>query len=267
MKKREQPLVRPPKSAKMVYRQSRFPHLCPTPFRMLAAGRTGSGKSSALYSAVVDHYRGCFNKGLVLIARTVNLDHTYVQLQEWATKHYKQDNREKQFVFTSFDDEDALMTIFREHEDLVAKEKIQRKTDNSSEPLSSLLWVVDDLSDSTALRSRNESVLNKIATTGRHSGQSLFLCIHALSAAGTLLRKSASCLLVFIISNRKEFEAIANEYAHLVGGMEAFTEIYNAAVGKGAPPYSFLTIMPHESDPDKMFLARFDERLTIEDDD
>ena len=60
---------------------------------------------------------------------------------------------------------------------------------------------------------------------------------------------------------------LANEYAHLVGGMEAFTEIYNAACGKGAPAYSFLTIMPHESDPDKMFLARFDERLTIEDDD
>jgi hypothetical protein len=266
MKKREQPLVRPPRSAKMVYRQSRFPHLCPTPFRVLAAGRTGSGKSSALYSAVTDHYRGCFSKGLVIIARTAFLDGTYVQLQEWAAKHYKQDNREKQFVFTGFEDEDALMTIFREHEELVAKEKIQRKNDNSSEPLSSLLWVVDDVSDSTALRSRNESVLNKIFTTGRHSGQSIFLCVHALSAVGTLARKSASCLLVFKISNRKEYEMLANEYAHLVGGMEAFQELYNAAVGKGAPPYSFLTIMPHET-PDKMFLARFDERLTIEDDD
>ena len=60
---------------------------------------------------------------------------------------------------------------------------------------------------------------------------------------------------------------LANEYAHLVGGLEALTEIYNAACGKGAPPFSFLTIMPHEADSDKMFLARFDERLTIEDDD
>ena len=266
MKKREQPLVRPPRSAKMVYRQSRFPHLCPTPFRVLAAGRTGSGKSSALYSAVTDHYRGCFSKGLVIIARTAFLDGTYVQLQEWAAKHYKQDNREKQFVFTGFE-EDALMVIFREHEELVAKEKLQRKNDNSSAPLSSLLWIVDDLSDSASLRSRNESLLNKVATTGRHSGQSLFLCVHALSACSTLLRKSASCLIVFKISNRKEFEMLANEYSHLVGGLENFTELYMAAVGKGAPPYSFLTIMPHEADSDKMFLARFDERLTIEDDD
>ena len=266
MKKREQPLVRPPKSAKMVYRQSRFPHLCPTPFRVLAAGRTGSGKSSALYSAVTDYYRGCFNKGLVIIARTANLDHTYVQLQEWAAKHYRQDNREKQFVFTGFEDEDASMGIFREHEALVAKEKNQMKNDNSSEPLSSLLWVVDDVSDSAALRSRNESLLNKIFTTGRHSGQSIWLNCHALSAVGTLIRKSASCLLVFKISNRKEYEMIADEYAHLLGGKEAFQEIYSAAVGRGAPPFSFLTILPHEQDTSKMFLARFDEHLVIEDD-
>jgi hypothetical protein len=266
MKKREQALVRPPKGGKMKYRQSRFSHLMPAAFRVLAAGRTGSGKTSVLYSAVTDHYRDCFNKGIVIIARTAFLDHSYVQLQEWATKHYRQDNREKQFVFTGFEDEDALMAIFREHEALVAKEKIQRKNDNSSEPLSSLLWVVDDVSDSAALRSRNESLLNKIFTTGRHSGQSIWLNCHALSAVGTLIRKSASCLLVFKVSNRREFESVANEYAHLLGGLDAFTEIYNAACGKGAPPFSFLTILPHEQDTSKMFLARFDEHLVIEDD-
>ena len=58
---------------------------------------------------------------------------------------------------------------------------------------------------------------------------------------------------------------LAEEYAHLVGGKEAFQEIYDAAVGKGSPPYSFLTILPHEQDVDKMFLARFDERLVLED--
>ena len=95
MKKREQALVRPPKGGKMVYRQSRFPHLAPVPFRVLAAGRSGSGKTSTLFSAVTDHYRGCFSK-VVIVARTAFLDHSYVQLQEWATKHLRQDNREKQ---------------------------------------------------------------------------------------------------------------------------------------------------------------------------
>ena len=156
--KREEAIVVPPKGGKMIYKQSRFEHLPSVPFRVIAAGRSGSGKTSALYSAVTDHYKGCFKK-VIIIARTAKLDHSYIQLREWAEKHLKQDNREKQFVFTSMDEE-TLMQIFKEHETLVAKEKLQRKQDHSKEPLSSILWIIDDLSDSPALRQRNESVLN-----------------------------------------------------------------------------------------------------------
>ena len=245
----------------MIHKQSRFDHLAKTPFRCIAAGRSGSGKTSALYSAVTDHYRGCF-KRIVIIARTARLDHSYIQLREWAEKHLKMDNREKQFVFTDFDEE-ALMTIFNEQAKQVAKEKLQRKEEHSKEPLSGILWIIDDLSDSHNLRTRNESVLNKIFTTGRHSSQSVWLNCHALSAVGTLLRKNASCLVIFKISNHKEYDMLREEYAHLVG-KEEFDQIYNMAVGKGAPPYSFLTILPHEQDEKRMFLARFDQRLVVD---
>ena len=142
----------------MIFMQSRFQHLPQVSFRIIAAGRSGSGKTSALYSAVTDHYRGCFSK-IVIIARTAKLDHSYVQLKDWAEKHLKQDNTEKQFVFTAME-EDKLMEIFREHESLLAKEKLHRKEQHSKEPLSSILWCIDDLSDSPALRQRNESVFN-----------------------------------------------------------------------------------------------------------
>ena len=114
----------------MIFKQSRFEHLAPCVFRVIAAGKSGSGKTSALYSAVTDHYKGCF-KRLVIIARTAKLDHSYIQLREWAEKHLKQDNREKQFVFTAME-EDRLMELFREHESLVAKEKLQRKEQKST---------------------------------------------------------------------------------------------------------------------------------------
>ena len=58
---------------------------------------------------------------------------------------------------------------------------------------------------------------------------------------------------------------LKDEYSHLVGKDE-FDQIYQIAVGKGAPPYSFLTILPHEQDESKMFLARFDERLSVDSD-
>ena len=258
--RREQAIVVPPKGGKMIFKQSRFDQLAPCVFRVIAAGKSGSGKTSAMYSAVTDHYRGCF-KRLVIVARTAKLDHSYIQLREWAEKHLKQDNREKQFVFTDFD-ESALMSIFTDHAQQVAKEKIQRKEDHSKEPLSQILWIVDDLSDSHSLRERNESVLNKLFTIGRHSGQNVWLNIHALSAAGPLLRKNASMLLVFKISNSKELEQLEREYAALIG-LDEFREIYQLACGKGAPPYSFLTILPGESE-DKMFLARFDQRLVVD---
>ena len=57
---------------------------------------------------------------------------------------------------------------------------------------------------------------------------------------------------------------LREEYAHLVG-KEEFDEIYQMAVGKGAPAYSFLTILPHEQDEKRMFLARMDKRLYVED--
>ena len=58
---------------------------------------------------------------------------------------------------------------------------------------------------------------------------------------------------------------LREEYAHLVG-KEEFDEIYQIAVGKGTPAYSFLTILPHEQDDDRMFLARFDQRITVDSD-
>ena len=156
------------------------------------------------------------------------------------------------------------MSIFNEHAQQVAKEKVQRKEEHSKEPLSQIIWIFDDHSDSRNLRDRNESVLNKLFTVGRHSGQNVWLNIPALSAAGPLLRKNASMLLVFNISNSKELEQLEREYAALIG-LDEFREIYKLAVGKGAPKYSFLTILAASNDPRRMFMLRFEAWLIPED--
>ena len=121
---------------------------------------------------------------------------------------------------------------------------MQRKTDHSQELLSACLWCIDDLSDSAQLRQRNESVLNNLFATGRHSGQCCWVNVHALSAVSPLIRKNASMLLIFKKGNHKEYEMLKEEYARLVG-KDKFDSIYQMAVGKGAPPYSFLSILPH----------------------
>ena len=51
-----------------------------------------------------------------------------------------------------------------------------------------------------------------------------------------MLRKNVSMLLIFKIStNHKEYDMFREEYAHLFSKDE-FDEIYQMAVGKGAPP-------------------------------
>ena len=52
-------------------------------------------------------------------------------------------------------------------------------------------------------------------------------------------------LLIFKVGNHKEYDMLREEYAHLVGKDE-LDLLYKKAVGKGAPPYLFLTILPHE---------------------
>ena len=255
-------IVVPPKGGQWNFKQSRFEHLAPTPFRCVASGRSGSGKTSALHSAVTNFYRGCFDS-ICIVARTAKLDHSFIELKDYAERHMKQDDKEEQFVFQDFGDEADLMKIFNDHALKVAKQKLERKQDHSKAPLSQKLWIFDDVSDSQNLRTRSESVLNKLFTQGRHSGQSVWLNVHALSALGTLLRKNASQLVIFKISNAKEYDFLREEYSHLVG-KEEFDEIYKLAVN--AKPYSFLTILPHSQNENTMFLARFDERISVDSD-
>ena len=97
---------------------------------------------------------GCFSK-IFIVSRSALLDHSFILLREWAEKHLGQDNKQERFVFTSLaESSEDLMRIFLEHEKLVAKEKHQRKADKSKAPLSPLSWILDDVTDESALRDR-----------------------------------------------------------------------------------------------------------------
>ena len=262
--KKEQAIVRPIKGGQFNFKQSRFEQMPRIPFRILCSGRSQSGKGCCLSCAVLDQYRFCFRK-IVILSRTAKLDPTCEGIAEYAQKHLKQDNRESQFIFTDFAS-DELTKIVEDWSSIVAREKRQRKEGNSKAPLSSMLIIVDDMSDSPSLRLRGESILSKLFYSGRHVGISTWLNVHDLVSAGTMLRRNASALIIFKLTSGSAYEKLRDEYSHLVG-KEAFDEIYDTAVGKRAKPYSFLVIFPHEQDRSKTFLQRWDTRLVLEDSD
>ena len=130
--------MRPPKGCNMTFEQSRFEHIVSVLFRVIAAGRSGSWRTSALFSALTDHYRCCFKKIYILFARTAKLDHSYIQMCEWAETHLHQDDNKELFVFRAMNEE-VLMKIFDANAQRVAKEKLHRKQDHSKEPFSSFV--------------------------------------------------------------------------------------------------------------------------------
>ena len=264
MAAKDRAVVVPKQSFKYNVKQSRFEHLhFNGSMRVLCSGKSGSGKGQLLLNAVTNFWRGCFEGGIVIVARTANLDPTFQDIKEYAEKRYKQDNKEKQFIFTDPADP-KLMDLFLEHEALVRKEKVQRRVDKSKQPLTSKLFIFDDISDSPELKIR-EGLLPKLFTTGRHSASSVWCNVHQLTAVSPLLRKNASILCIFKIANAVEMQKLSEEYSWLIG-KEAFMDMYDRAAGRKAPPYSYLTIMTTEQSPDRMFYARFDQRFSVDSD-
>ena len=265
MPAKEQAIVVPPRGAIMNYPKSRFEHLH-TPFRCLCVGKSGSGKSAACYNAITNFYRGCFSK-IYIVSRSANLDHTFILLKEWAEKTLGQDNKQERFVFTSLaESSEDIMRIFLEHEKLVTREKHQRKADKSKAPLSAICWILDDITDDYASLHAREGFLPRLFTTSRHSGQSIWLSCHQLTATAPLLRRNCSMLVIFKIANAMEMAKISEEFSWLVG-RDSFMEMYDLAAGRRAPPFSFLTIMTLSQDTSRMFYARFDEVLVVEEED
>ena len=71
-------------------------------------------------------------------------------------------------------------------------------------------------------------------------------------------------LCIFRIANRLEMEKLTDEYAWFIG-RDTFIDMYELAAGKRSQLFSYFTIMCLESDPRKMFYARFNQRLFVED--
>ena len=267
MPSKEQAIVKPMKEAQWVYKQSRFPHLAaslPQPWRVLCSGRSQSGKTELLRNVVTNFYRGCFDK-IFIFSRTARLDSTYKAIIEYCEKN-GQDESEEPFVFEELD-VDVLTKLMAER-----KSVIQRiKANGDTHKLPGVLIIIDDMSDSEILQKRSgPGVIAKLFTMGRHFGISIWCNVHSVNSLGPLARRQASGLILFKITNAREYESVKEQFSHLVGRDE-FDALYDIAAGKQAPAYSFLTVFPNShraDDAEKpMFMARFDKVLLVEDPD
>ncbi len=255
---KEQAVVKPVPSGEWQYTQSRFGHLPRIPFRLLCSGKSASGKGVLTVNAVTNFYRDCFDR-VYVFAATANVDNTWQTIAHYAYRHLNQRRRE-QILFEDFSE--------AELDRIVENQKIEierQKRDPDRKKLKGILIILDDLSDHSGMRKLTNGILNRIMTTGRHFGISLWANVHSITSMGPLARRQATAIVVFTIANQREYQSLREQYGKIAGSEEAFDRLYDIAAGRDADPWSFLTILASSNDPNRMFMLRFEAWLVPED--
>jgi len=249
------PPVMPMKQDKTEYVQSPF-DLPRIPMRLQAVGRSNSGKSTLISSIIQHQYKGVWEK-IYIFSSTVNVDPMWKALTEHIQETLGQTRELKDIegdIAIAHDkvDEIAIRKILAQSE-----RSIKRQKQEGKKKCKSTLLIFDDLSHTKELNKHAAGLMGELFTTSRHFGVSIIASVHSISSLGSLPRRQLSCLILFPDSNRRSYEAMAEQYSRLAGhDKKTFDEIYDLALGKNAPPYSFLTININET-PGRIFMLRF----------
>ena len=208
-------------------------------------------------NVVSDFFRDAFKK-VYIFAPTVHLDNTWQTIAHHCNRHLKQSEYKEQFLFEDFDTEALHSIMTKQRRDI----SIQKDDEDVTE-LKGCLVIIDDFSDHSQLRLRSNGIINKLMTSGRHYGISLWINVHSINSLGPLARRQASTLIMFKVTNTREYQSLREQFGELVG-LESFDQAYAVAAGKDSPPYSFLTIFPNSHNPNRMLMARFDQWLEVD---
>ena len=249
------PPVAAMKQAKTDYVQSQF-DLPRIPCRIQIVGRSASGKSTLISSIIQHQYKGVWEK-IYVFSSTVFVDPMWVALTDHIQETLGQIREVKDInddiaIAHEKVDEAAIRKILAQSE-----RSIKRQKQEGKKKCKSTLLIFDDLSHTKELQKHTSGLMGELFTTSRHFGCSIIASVHSISSLGSLPRRQLSCLILFPDSNRRSYESMAEQYSRLAGhDKKTFDDIYELAVGKNAPPYSFLTINVNER-PGRIFMLRF----------
>ncbi len=208
------------------------------PFRALPAnsihiGPSGAGKSLTLLRTLMDSDKlgGMFDR-YELFSPNIFVDPQYRSLIEYVEKTTGQ--RKEDFCHEEFDHE-AIRNLM---EDQKKANAYLRKI--GAKRLLSACVVIDDFGERADLVKAHGSVINSLFTRGRHLQISCYgLLLQRFRLANPTIRYNSHCIYVHKLNSWKDLEALAEEFAAVTGGQDAFYEIYRRATAK---KYGFLFI-------------------------
>ena len=256
-------IVKPMLQARTDYKQSRY-DLPKLPMRTMIVGRSAAGKGTLIASMLQDQYRGCW-ESVYVFASTVHVDPLWLALVEYIRDTLGQIREVKDLEDIAIAHDKIDEVVIRK---ILAKgeRSIKRQKAEGRKLFKSTLLIFDDMSHTPALQKHQAGIMAEIFTTSRHFGCSLICSVHSVTSLGSLPRRQLSCLILFPDSNRRSYESLSEQYSRLAGpDRKTFDEIYQLALGKDAPPFSFLTINVNER-PGRIFMLRFSDFIVPETD-
>lgn len=207
------------------------------PFRILLVGKSQfSGKSSCIVNLLLqDDGR--------LYKNEFEGDNIYI-----FSGSLKTDNKIK-LLISQFDvpesncfdeyDEDALEAIYE-----IVEEQFQEAIENKEKPPNSLI-ILDDMSFSGALKSKNAGQINRIFSNGRHINLSIIATAQKYSQLHTCMRENCSGCIIWECSN-KQLEMISEDHNNYENKKDWLKMVRK----RTSEPHSFFVInysnKPHE---------------------
>jgi hypothetical protein len=250
------PDIKPIKTKEYDTPKSKYSQLSALPTRSIILGPSGSGKSILLQNMILDLYKGLF-KRIYIFSPSVDVDYqTWKPVKDHIEKDLKITETDEETIYFSEYNSEALEKIITTQRKIT---EYQKKQDHKK--LYQILIVIDDFADSPEF-SRHSKILHALFTRGRHSQISTIVATQKFTSLHPIIRVNASELYVFRLRNFQDLETFLNEISALID-KKSLLEMYKLATSE---QYSFLYCKLTAKDLNKTFMIKFNQYLTIEDD-
>lgn len=200
-----------------------------SPFRLLVAGKSGSGKSNMVMNLILRHLDYDF---IYIYAKHLD-DKMYVKLKE----HFDKINQRvaKKFKLPDYtcylmsDDYDSMVTLSPKRESLRANSDEFAVTNNELDKSKKNLIVIDDF-----MMEKNKTNIQDLMVSSRHKNASIIYITQSYHKTDKIVRENCNYLALFRVASKKEIIELAKSVAtdmEYKDFYELFTKITNKKYG------------------------------------
>jgi GTPase SAR1 family protein len=234
--------------SKWVCKQSKHGHLPSLPCMGILLGPSNSGKSTIMSSMILDHYRGCFAR-IIIMSPSIFLDSVWDPVKLYIRNELNVKDDEK-IYFDEWDPE-ALQQVLDEHTKIVKVCKERGKHCHG------ILIICDDFADDERLHTAGRgNILNQLFVRGRHSFGSCWVSSQRLHSISTPVKVNTQFYIILPLRSAKEKESLF-ESLSAVHSLKTLERLYQAATSKD---HSFLYV--NLKNPVEFFM-NFTHRLSV----